>query len=346
MRRFVLLVLLAMILILPVAATEIESPKPPDDALQLIPEHTDSFGSDLWKIVSAALDTLAPSFAESGRICLSLVAVAILISLMGSLPGSASRITEFTGVLFGAVLLLGQTNTLIHMASETVRQLSDYGKLLLPVMTCALASQGGVTSSTALYTGTAVFDAVLSNAISALLVPMVYGFLILSLGASATKDNMLLKLRDLIKWLVTWCLKTVLYVFTGYMGITGVVSGTADAAAMKATKLTLSGMIPVVGGILSDASEAVIVGAGVMKSAVGVYGLLAVIAIWITPFLRIGSQYLLLKLTSAVCASFEVKGLADLLQSFTTALGLLLGMTGAVCIMLLVSTVCFMRGVS
>ena len=140
-------------------------------------------------------------------------------------------------------------------------------------------------------------------------------------------------------------MKILLYVFTGYIGITGVVSGAADAATLKAAKLTISGMIPVVGGILSDASEAVLVGAGVMKSAVGVYGVLTVIAIWITPFFQIGIRYLLLKLTSAISQLFAGKEISDLIGAFSEAMGLLLAMTGGISLMLLISTVCFMKGV-
>jgi len=143
---------------------------------------------------------------------------------------------------------------------------------------------------------------------------------------------------------MTWGLKIILYVFTGYMSITGVITGTADAAAVKAAKLTISGAVPVVGGILSDASEAVIIGAGVMKNAVGVYGLLAVVAIWITPFLQIGSIYLLLKLTAIVCSVFGVKESSDLIEDFSGAMGLLLGMTGTVSLLILISTICFMKG--
>ena len=174
---------------------------------------------------------------------------------------------------------------------------------------------------------------------------MVYVFLALSVANSALGQDMLKQMKDLVKWLMTWTLKIVLYIFTGYMSITGVVSGSADAAALKATKLTISGMVPVVGSILSDASEAVLVGADLVRSAAGIYGLLAVIALWIGPFVRIGVQYLLLKLTAGVCGTLQFKRATDLVQSFSTAMGLLLGMTGTISVMLLVSTVCFMRGV-
>ena len=115
---------------------------------------------------------------------------------------------------------------------------------------------------------------------------------------------------------------------------------------LKATKLTISGMVPVVGNIISDASEAVLVSTGIMKNAAGIYGLLAILAIWIGPFLQIGIQYLLLKLTSGICEMFTVKSISDLVNDFAAAMGLILAMTGSVCLMFLISTICFMKGVS
>ena len=137
----------------------------------------------------------------------------------------------------------------------------------------------------------------------------------------------------------------MLYVFTGYIGVTGVVSGTTDASILKAAKLTISGAVPVVGGILSDASEAVMVSISTVKNAAGLYGLFAIIAMVIGPFLEIGAQYLVLKLTAAVCGIFGSKEINGLIGDFSTAMGFLLAMTGAVSVMQLISTICFLKGV-
>lgn len=346
MRKLLILAALIAVLALNVSAMDYTAPEAPEDALELMPSESGGFAADLWTVITGAISVFQPALAEGMVVCGCVFGAAMLMSLLKTMPGKTEQVVELVGVLAVSALLLSQTNSMITLAKDTITELSEYGKLLLPVMAAALASQGGVTSSTALYTGTAVFDAVLSSAIRYLLVPMIYIFLILSLGAGATGENMLAKLRDFVKWLVTWCLKVILYVFTGYISMTGIVSGTADAATLKATKLTVSGMVPVVGSILSDASEAVILGAGVMKSAVGVYGVVALIAIFVTPFIRIGTQYLLLKLTTALCEMFDVKAINGVVQSFSAAMGLLLAMTGTVCVQLLISTVCFMKGVS
>lgn len=338
-------VMLIFAFAIPISATEYTAPEAPDGAQDLMPVETTSFGKDLWTIVKKAISAVKPELIDSGKLCTCLVAAVICLSILNSMPGKTVATAELVGVLAVSALLLQQAGSMIRIGSDTVTELSEYGKLLLPVMTAAMAAQGGITSSAAIYVGTAVFDALLTAAISAILIPMTYAFLAVSIAGCATGQNTLDKLRSFIKWLSTWFLKIVLYIFTGYIGITGVVSGNADAAALKATKLTMSGMIPVVGGILSEASEAVLVAAGLMKSAAGVYGMLALLAIWITPFLKIGIRYILLKLTGALCETFGMKRVCALIGAFSDAMGLLLGMTSAICVMLLVSTVCFMKGV-
>ena len=145
---------------------------------------------------------------------------------------------------------------------------------------------------------------------------------------------------------MTWTLKVSIYLFTGYLGITKVISGSTDAAALKATKMTISGMVPVVGGMISDASETIILSIGIMKNTAGVYGVLAILSICIVPFMMIGIQCGLLKLTEGICGLFGVKPIMGIIHDFTFCMDFLLAITGTVCILLMVSTVCFMKGVS
>ena len=115
---------------------------------------------------------------------------------------------------------------------------------------------------------------------------------------------------------------------------------------MPSASVPQSSVVPVVGGILSDASETILVSAATVKNAVGIYGLFAILAIWIGPFLRIGCHYLMLKGLGALCGIFSGKSTAGLIESFSVAMGHVLAMTGSVCLMLLVSTMCFMKGVA
>ena len=317
----------------------------PDPASDLMPVNTDSFWEGLLEILTEALPQIMPSMSECLKVCLSVLAVVLLLSILETLPGNSKISADLAGCAAIGILLLRPANSLIQLGVDTIQSVSEYCKLLLPVMTAALAGSGGTTTSAALYAGTAVFDALLTSLISNLIIPILYVFLCFSIMNSALGNDTLKKLSGFMKWLATWSIKIVLYTFTGYISITGVISGSTDAAALKATKLTISGMVPVVGGILSDASEAILVGAGLVRNTTGIYGLLAITALCIRPFLKIGAQYLLLKSTGAVSSIFGSKRCVTLIQDFTWIMGLLLAMTGAGCLMVVLSVICFMRGV-
>lgn len=345
MRKVILSLVLLLLLVIPVDAAELTAPTVPSYAEDFMVSEPENLSEGIRQILKEALVQIRPDLKEATGICLGILCAVMLVSILQTVPAKHEKSTVLAGTVAVSTIFLSAAGALITLGAETVVRISDYGKLLLPVISAALAAQGGITSSTALYTTTAVFDALLSGLISRMLLPLLYLYLALAVANSAVGEDLLKKLRDGVKWLMTWLLKTVLYVFTGFISITGVVSGPTDAAALKAAKLTISGFVPVVGGILSDASEAVLVSAGTVKNTIGLYGLFAVLAIWLDPFLRIGAHYLLLRFTSTVCSIFGSRQLSDLIQDFATAMGFLLAMTGAVCLMLLISTVCFMRGV-
>lgn len=344
MRKVILMMLLTFSLALPVSAMEFEAPTVPDAGSEIMPDDTISFADGLWNIIQKAVVRMRPDLKEAVGTSVCIIAMVMIVSMLDGTAAGVSSLTALTGTVTVASVLTLSTNAMISLGAQTVTGISEYGKLLLPVMTAALAAQGGVTASAALYSGTALFDMILTSVISGLLVPMVYLYLALSVSNSAVGESYLKRMRDMVKGFVSWTLKTVLTVFTTYMSITGVVSGTTDAAALKATKVTLSSVVPVVGGILSDASEAVLVSAGVMKNAAGIYGILAIIAVYIEPFLKIWIHYMVLKATVVICSFVHSGRITSLIEDFSSAMGLLLAMTGSVCLLLLISTVCFMKG--
>ena len=291
--KVLMIIFLLISLSTPVHAAEISAPPVTGDAEQFMPEDMPSFAEGVLYILKTALRELRPDLTQSCHLCLSVISVAILISVVEAFSSKTRELVNTVGVLSIGFLLFGSTNALIGMAADTIQEISSYGKLLLPAMTAAVAAQGGTASSTILYTGTAFFDALLSTIITVFVIPMVYLFLAMTIGHCTIGENLLKRLRDFLKWMITWSMKTVLYIFTGYMSISSVITGGADKTALKAAKLTISGAVPVVGGIMSDATESILLGAAVVKHSVGIYGMMAIVAIVVLPFFRVGVVYLL-----------------------------------------------------
>lgn len=346
MRRItIVLILLTLILLaVPAEASVLEAPKPPDSADPWMPSQTESFGKGLLEVIQKGISKIHPDLKEAAGIAVTVIACALLVSMLSAASDQIKATANLAAVAAVSAALFLNTNAMIRLGAGTVYQISEYGKLLLPVMAAAMAAHGGVSSATALYAGTAAFDAIICMMLSRVLTPIIYGFLALSAADSITGHHTLKKMKELLKSGITWFLKTCITVFISYMGITGVISGTADAAALKAAKAAISTAVPVVGGILSGASEAVLVGAQLAKNAAGIYGIFALLAIFLEPFLKTGIHYLILKLAAAVCGILDAKSVSDLVGDYSSAMGFVLGMTGSVCLLQLVSTVCFMKG--
>lgn len=329
-----------------VSAMEFVAPEAPSSVEKYMPEDTGSFWDGLWYIVKNAVSTLQPSVAESMKVCISLLAVSVLFSMLNTLSPGVKNTMGLSGTIAFSMILLQPTNTMIRSGISVIEEMTEYGKMLFPVMTTALAAQGGTSTSAALYGGSMFFINLLTSVISKLIVPMIYIYICLCVAQRALGSDILKDLKGFAKWIMTWSLKLVIYAFTGYISITGIISGTVDSSAVKAGKLAISGVVPVVGNIISDATETVLLGAGVMKNTVGVYGLLVIFAMCIGPFLQIGIQYLLLKIAVSICGIFDSKSSSGVMADISGAMGFVLAMIGTVSLLLLISTVCFMKGVT
>lgn len=147
------------------------------------------------------------------------------------------------------------------------------------------------------------------------------------------------RVGEMLKKITTWCLSGLLVLFTTYLTVSGAIAGAADAQAVKLARSALSAAVPVVGGILSDAAESVLAGAGILQGMVGTAGMLAVLGACLLPFLRLGCQYLLYQGASLVAAAAGPKKLTKLISMLGDAFGLVLAMTAASALLLVISLV-------
>lgn len=304
----------------------------------------EGFWGKIWSLLTDGLRDGRKGQRAALRLCALLLCVVMLCAMvhMNSEKMGATAVTA-AGALGLCGLCMGSFPALVTLASDTVQEMTDYAAVAMPVLATTVAMNGGVSSSQTLYAGTVLFAQVLMQLISKVLIPLVWFYLAMATAEAAIGTDMLSELREFIGWVISKSLRTVIYVFLAYMSLTGVISGSSDAAAVKATKAAVSGMVPVVGSLISDASETLLAGAAMLKNSVGVFGMLAILGICIAPFLRIGVQYLLLKLTAAVSGTIGMKPHVQLLKHFSTAMGYLLGMCGSCALLLLIAGICFMK---
>ena len=253
--------------------------------------------------------------------------------------GTASRSVSLAGTLAVTAVAVADVNALLGMGTGAIAKMTSFANVLLPTAAAVTAATGAITGAAVRQLAAALFSDLLVNLINGLLVPLLYGYIAASVAQAAVGEDRLKRLADLLKWTVTTALTVVTLAFVGYLTASGVVAGTADAATVKAAKLAISGAIPVVGGILSDAAETVLASAGVLKGTVGVFGMVTILGICLIPLLQLSVHYLAYKLTAALAAALGDGPVCGLVDRLGSAFGLVLGMTGACCLLLLIALV-------
>ena len=240
------------------------------------------------------------------------------------------------------VICLENLQTMVGIGTGAMGELTDFSMMLNPVMAAASAASGSVSGAGGNYSLTVFFSNLLLQVCNRIIVPIVYAYLALSLTDTLLHQERLKRLRELLGWGTELVLKVVVYAFTGCLTMTGVLSGSADAAKLKAAKLTISGMIPVVGGIVSGAAETVLSGAALLKNTIGTFGMLAVIAICLLPFLKLTISWFCLRITAAL-SGLLISPLTGLLEAVSKAMGYLVAMTGSCALICMLSCCCYLK---
>ena len=290
-------------------------------------------------LVQSFFDALRASLDRSLR---GAVLLALTVLLTGAADGfasslgeNASRFVPLVGVLCVTTLSAGDLSSLIGLGTATMQDLADLTKLLLPTMAAALAGCGGVFTASAWQVGTLFAADALTTLIHELLLPLVYCHIALASAGAALPESGLDKLADGLKKLISWLLCGAVTAFTLYLSVSGVLTGSADRAAVKAAQTAVSGAVPVVGSILAESAEMVLSAAHSLRAAIGAAGVLGVLLACLAPLVRLSVQFLLYRAAAFVSAVSGVKPLERLLEQLGDAFALVLGMTAACAALLL-----------
>lgn len=257
---------------------------------------------------------------------------------------SGLNVCLVAGALAITALSANDMSAMMGLGRSTIDRMQGFSQVLLPIAAACTAATGAPAGAAARQIATAMFSSLLLTLIDRLLVPLVYAYVVASTAHAAVGNPGLKKVAGVLKWVVTRSLTALVVLFVTYLTVSGAVAGTTDAAALKAAKMAISTAVPVVGSIISNAAETILVGAGLLKNTVGLFGMLAVLGICIVPFLRLGVQYLTYKFCGALAATLADSRLAELIDSIGTAFALVLGMTGTSALLLLVSMVSGLAG--
>lgn len=296
-------------------------------------------GGALNRLLKSFLETISTELKKELKSVFAIAAISVFCAAGMSIcadKGMAEYISMAACVAVSA-MLAGSMDGIVSSATSALNQLSDYSKAAMPAVFAASAACGAVVSSPAKYAAVCLALDVLMSVSQRLVIPLIYGYLAIVITCSISPNSILRTAAKTVKWLAATLMTGLTIAFSAYIGITGLITGSTDATAVKTAKTVISSSLPVVGGILSDAAGVVLSAASIIKNSAGAFCLVAVCALCIGPFALLSVKTFLYKISAAVADMIPGGRLSQLLNDIGTAMSLLLGLVGCFGIMLFIS---------
>lgn len=275
-------------------------------------------------------------------------AMIILIALLSVICCSVSdsEVLPLVGGISTALVCMKNVSSCADVGRQALHTLTDYSHVLLPCLATAAAAGGAWSSASTKYAASTMVMDMLITAEQNYAAPFLYAYAATAITAKLTEHPLMRSVTGLMRATMKWGIIVLTSGFTLYLSITGILSGTVDASAAKAAKTVVSSALPVVGGILADASSAILSGAQILRNSIGLIGMLVILAVCVSPYLTLGVHYLIYQIAGSLASSFGEKRIGGVISCIGDVYAFLLGMVGCASVMLFVSVISLMRAVT
>lgn len=299
-----------------------------------------SLDDGLKSLFERAKEELSDVFAASLKTIGVIFAIAVLSTVLSGISDtglkSVPNYVTTAAVLAIFASVAGKLDSFINTGTQVVEEMDGFSKILMPTLSAAVAVSGSPLGATARYSASLVFSNFIMSLIKKLLLPLIYTYIAAASMTAMIKNSTIDKIADSLNKVMMNSLKTVLTVFVTYITLTGFIASTGDEAGVK-TVSTISNMIPVVGGILSNATGVMLSGAKVIKNSIGIFGIISVLSICLTPFLHLAVNYICFKLASVVLSPVCNAKISELVGRIGTGFGMMLAICASCAFLLFIS---------
>ena len=249
---------------------------------------------------------------------------------------SVSQITYFVEFILVVTILLTSFSGCISLVKDTVQNLVGFTNCLLPILITLMLTTGAITSAGVLQPILLLLINFVGNTVSNFILPILLISTSLSIISGISDEIKISKISKFLNSSAVWILGIIMTLFVTVLTIDGNLTETVDGVTAKTTKAAVSTVIPVVGKILGDATDAVIGCAGILKNAVGFVGIIVILGICLMPIIKLTILTVTYYLASSICQPIADTKIVNLLGNMADTFKVMLAIVFCVTIALIV----------
>lgn len=249
---------------------------------------------------------------------------------------STSKIIYFLQYVIIATFVLDSFSGIITLTKTTIQDLISFMQILIPLLITLMLTTGQFAFANIVQPILLFMMNFIGEFIFVFIIPLVMICMVLAIASNFSKELTIDKLSKFIKKSTLWILGILLTIFVTTLSLEGTLGNSVDTLTSKTAKAIVSDFIPVFGKILGDTAETIIGCSKVLKSSVGIIGVLVIIGIVISPLIKIGILWFSFKITACLCEVVADSKIVKLIDEISECYKILLGILVAISIMLVV----------
>ena len=249
---------------------------------------------------------------------------------------SVSQVTYFVELILIITLIISTFSNCISLIKNTIQNLVGFSNSLIPILMTLMLTTGAITSAGMIQPILLLLINFIGNAISNFILPVVLISTSLNIISQISDEIKISKIPEFLNSATIWVLGIIMTLFVTVLSLEGSLTQTVDGVTAKTTKAAVSTVIPVVGKILGDATDAVIGCAGILKNAVGFVGVIVILGICLSPIIKLTILTITYYLASALCQPIADAKIVNLLESVADTFKTLLAIIFCVTVLLIV----------
>lgn len=249
---------------------------------------------------------------------------------------SVSQVTYFVELILIITLIVSTFSNCISLVKNTIQNLVGFSNSLIPILMTLMLTTGAITSAGMIQPILLLLINFIGNAISNFILPVVLISTSLNIISQISDEIKISKIPKFLNSATIWVLGIIMTLFVTVLSLEGSLTQTVDGVTAKTTKAAVSTVIPVVGKILGDATDAVIGCAGILKNAVGFVGVIVILGICLSPIIKLTILTITYYLASALCQPIADEKIVNLLESVADTFKTLLAIIFCVTVLLIV----------
>ena len=280
--------------------------------------------------------------ASSVRLMINILVIIVIHTILKSIienigNESSAKIAYFVQYLMIVSLVIQSFSSILQLTKETISNLCSFINLLIPLLTTLMITTGCINISNIFQPFILFLSSSIGNLFSSIIIPILLVSISISIVSNISDKVQLNKLSKFLRSSAVWLVGIVLTAFTGLISVESTLGSSVDELASKTTKATISNLIPVVGKILGDTTEAVIGCTNILKNAVGVIGLLIILGIVLVPIIKILILWIMFLITSAACEIIADEKIVKLIDQIADSYKVLLAILFSISVIFFIS---------